>query len=235
MVDQTGGNIEGYPINSLFSYQFDGLDNRGFPTFKLPDGSNSVTGVNFQDSQNLTDYLVFEGSVDPNISGGFSNSFKYKNWNLDVLITGSGGNKVRLNPSFSSSYTDLDVFSKDFINRWILPGDENTTNIPVIPSSRQNATINNLNRAYNAYNYSTARVADGDFIRMKNIALGYSFNKDLTSKLGLSYFKVRLQATNLFLIYSDSKLNGQDPEFYNTGGVALPIRRQYSMSLNIGI
>ncbi|WP_218598107.1 SusC/RagA family TonB-linked outer membrane protein [Polaribacter sp. NJDZ03] len=235
LVDQTGGNIEGYPINSLFSFKFDGLDSRGFPTFGLPEGSDVTTGVDFQNSVDVTDYLVFEGSVDPNISGGFSNNFKYKNWSLDVLITGSGGNKVRLNPLYSSQYSDLDVFSKDFVNRWTVPGDENFTNIPVIASAQQQATINNLNVAYNAYNYSTARVADGDFLRMKNIALGYSFNKQLTDKLGLSSFSVRFQGTNLFLIYSDSALNGQDPEFYNTGGVALPIRRQFTMSLNLSI
>jgi TonB-linked SusC/RagA family outer membrane protein len=235
LVDATGGNVEGFPFNSLFSFNFDGLDERGFPSFILPEGSDPVTGIDFQDSEDITDYLVFEGSVNPNISGGFSNTFKYKNWNLDVLITGSGGNKVRLNPLYSSQYTDLSVFSKDFVNRWVIAGDENTTNIPVIASSQQNATVNNLNLAYNAYNNSTARIADGDFLRMKNIALGYSLNNRVTDKLGLSNLRIRLQATNLFLIYSDSKLNGQDPEFYNTGGVAFPIRRQYTMSLNIGI
>lgn len=235
LVDATGGNVEGFPFNSLFSFNFDGLDERGFPSFILPEGSDPVTGIDFQDSEDITDYLVFEGSVNPNISGGFSNTFKYKNWNLDVLITGSGGNKVRLNPLYSSQYTDLSVFSKDFVNRWVIAGDENTTNIPVIASSQQNATVNNLNLAYNAYNNSTARIADGDFLRMKNIALGYSLDNRVTDKLGLSNLRIRLQATNLFLIYSDSKLNGQDPEFYNTGGVAFPIRRQYTMSLNIGI
>ncbi|MFV0248746.1 MAG: hypothetical protein ACK5H1_07290 [Tenacibaculum sp.] len=87
---------------------------------------------------------------------------------------------------------------------------------------------------YSAYNYSDLRVADGDFVRMKNIALGYSFNKELVDKLGLSYLKIKLQGTNLFLIYSDSRLNGQDPEFFQSGGVAFPITRQYTFSLNLG-
>ena len=42
-------------------------------------------------------------------------------------------------------------------------------------------------------------------------------------------------ATNLFLIYSDKKLNGQDPEFVNAGGVATPIPKQYTMTLRLGI
>lgn len=235
LIDATGANIEGYPINSLFSYKFEGLDNRGLPTFKLPEGSNPSTGADFQDTENLTDYLVYEGSVDPNISVGLSNTFKYKNWNLNVLITGAGGNKIRLNPSFSSRYSDLNIFSRQMLSRWQNPGDENFTNVPVIASTSMVESIDRIERAYNAYNYSTERVADGDFLRMKSISLGYNFNKDFTDKLGLSNFSLKFQGTNLFLLYSDSKLRGQDPEFYSVGGVALPIRRQFTMSVNLGI
>lgn len=235
LVDETGGNVVGYPINSLFSFNFDGLNDQGFPTFVLPSGADPVEGPNFQDDDaDITNYLVYHGSVDPNMAFGFSNTFTYKNWSLSTLITGSGGNKIRLNPVYDNTYSDLDVFSKDFANRWILAGDEALTNIPVIPSVAQNR-LYNLDVAYSAYNYSNARVADGDFIRMKNIALGYNFDKDLIEKFGLSKFKVTLQGTNLFLIHSDSRLNGQDPEFYSAGGVAMPIRRQFTMSLNVGI
>ena len=235
LIDQTGGNIQGFPINSLFSYQFEGLDNRGFPTFILPDGNDPVTGVDFQESENITNFLVFEGAIDPNITGGFSNTFSYKNWSLEMLITGSGGNKIRLDQRFSNAYSDLEVFSKNFANRWVIAGDENATNIPTIVSSQQNSLINNLNLAYNAYNFSTTRVADGDFLRMKNIALSYKLNNKLTKKMGLNSCRFRLQGTNLFLIYSDKRLNGQDPEFFNVGGVAFPIRRQYTLTVNIGI
>jgi hypothetical protein len=36
------------------------------------------------------------------------------------------------------------------------------------------------------------------------------------------------------MIYSDSKLHGQDPEFFNAGGVALPINKQATLSLRVG-
>ncbi|WP_440880493.1 SusC/RagA family TonB-linked outer membrane protein [Tenacibaculum sp. C7A-26P2] len=235
LIDQTGGNLEGYPIQSLFSFKFDGLNERGYPTFDLGEGKDPVNDIYFQETEGLADLLHYEGSVVPNVQGGFTNNFKYKNWDLSVLISGAGGNKIRLNPLFEDEYDDLDVFSKDFQNRWVLPGDENVTNIPTIASLRDIRNNTNLERAYNAYNYSTARVADGSFIRMKNIALGYSFNKELTDNLGLDYLRLRFQGTNLFLIYSDDALNGQDPEFYQTGGVALPIRRQYTFSINLGL
>ena len=92
-----------------------------------------------------------------------------------------------------------------------------------------------LNRAYNAYNYSTERIAKGDFIRMKEVSLNYDFPKSLASRMKLSNLSLKLQATNLFLIYADKKLNGQDPEFFNTGGVAAPVPKQFTLTLRLGI
>lgn len=79
------------------------------------------------------------------------------------------GNKVRLEPQFSNKYDDLDATPKDFKNRWMIPGDENVTNVPVIPNARDNNKYSNLKVGYNAYNYSDARIADGGFVRMKEI------------------------------------------------------------------
>jgi hypothetical protein len=124
---------------------------------------------------------------------------------------------------------------KEFENRWVVPGDENITTIPVIASQRQNKNDTNLSYAYNAYNYSTERIAKGDFIRMKEISLGYEFPKSLISPLKLNNLSLKLQATNLFLIYADKKLNGQDPEFFNTGGVAVPLPKQFTLTLRFGL
>ena len=53
--------------------------------------------------------------------------------------------------------------------------------------------------------------------------------------MNVSNLEVKLQTTNLFLIYADKKLNGQDPEFFNTGGVAIPVPRQFTFTVRIGI
>lgn len=236
LVRDTGGNVVGRQRNSLYSFDFTGLDERGLPMYNFGEDQNPTTDVDFQDTEDISDYLKYEGPIDPNITGGFSNTFTYKNWDLSALITMQAGNKVRLSPIYSSEYNDLDVFTTDFRNRWLVPGDENVTNIPVIVDTRTIDSYNSrdLSRAYNAYNYSTERVVDGSFVRMKNIALGYSFPKNLTNKLSMSNFKLRFQVTNPFLIYSDKDLNGQDPEFFRAGGVAYPISRQYTFTLNVG-
>jgi hypothetical protein len=117
----------------------------------------------------------------------------------------------------------------------MVPGDELKTSIPVILTKRQYEEDPNMSILYNAYNYSTDRIAKGDFIRMKEVSLSYDFPKVWLKPLRISDLSLKIQATNLFLIYSDKKLNGADPEFVNSGGVATPIPKQYTMTLRLGI
>lgn len=234
LVSGVGFAAEGYPNRSLFSYQFAGLSEDGFPQTVNEQGEITVTDINFQERDNLG-HLVYSGSIDPTNFGSIGNTFNYKNFNLNIFITYSWGNVVRLDPVFDSEYSDLDAMPKEFKNRWVVPGDEERTNIPVIASTRQVKNNSKLSYAYNAYNYSTARIAKGDFVRLKEISLNYNFPKSTIKDLKLSSLSLRVQATNLFLIYADKKLNGQDPEFFNTGGVASPVPRQFTMTLRLGL
>ena len=165
----------------------------------------------------------------------FGNIFKYKGFTLNIFITYSFGNVVRLDPIFSNAYSDLTATPREFANRWINPGDEKYTDVPVIASSRYNNETSNLQMAYSAYNYSDVRVAKGDFIRMKEISLTYDFPKKVLDKIKLNNLSLKFQATNPFLIYSDKRLQGQDPEFFNSGGVATPMPKQFTLTLRIGI
>jgi TonB-linked SusC/RagA family outer membrane protein len=235
VVSGTGFALEGYPVRSLFSYKFTGLNDKGMPTIINQDGVETSDGndIDFQ-SQNLSN-LQYEGPTDPTTTGSFGNIFSYKNFKLNIFITYSFGNVVRLDPVFSSSYSDLDAMPKEFKNRWVQAGDESVTDIPVILTARQVGNDRYLKTLYNAYNYSTARIAKGDFIRMKEISLMYDFPKDWLSLFNITDASLKLQATNLFLIYADKKLNGQDPEFFRSGGVAAPMPKQFTLTLRFGI
>jgi hypothetical protein len=96
---------------------------------------DNIAGANFQDSENVTKYLKYEGTIEPNKSGVFQIRL-YDNWSLNVFIVAAGGNKVRLNPIYAEQYDDLTVFTKEFTNRWINAGDEAFTTIPVIADQR---------------------------------------------------------------------------------------------------
>lgn len=228
-----GFTMEGYPYRALFSMDFKGLNDKGLPTFINENGELATSDIDFQTY--VKDHLVYEGPTEPTINGSLGNTFRYKGWQLSLFATYAFGNKIRLDDAFDYTYNDLDAMPKEFKNRWTKAGDEARTNVPVIADLRMIQDDLKLNRAYNAYNMSTARVAKGDFIRMKEISLAYDFPKSWISKLSLNSLSAKLQATNLFLIYSDDKLNGQDPEFFNAGGVAVPMARQFTFTLRFGL
>ena len=237
LVRGSGFAMEGYANHSIFSIPFVGLNEEGLPTFTNTDGSTTVTGINFQLSttsgSDALNFLEYSGTADPTGVGSIGNTFEWKGLRLNVFITGSFGNVVRLDQVFKYRYSDLTSTPKEFANRWVVPGDEEKTNIPVIASRMQSHTHSSLSYAYNAYNYSTARIASGDFVRLKEVSLSYDFPKTWAKALALSALSLKMQATNLCLLYADSKLNGQDPEFFNTGGVAVPVPKQFTLTLKV--
>jgi hypothetical protein len=233
LISGTGFGKQGYSYRALFSIPFRGLTEDGFPTFINQDGELTVTDLNF--SSLNTDFLKYEGPTEPTHFGSLGNIFRYKGFKLNVFVTYSFGNKVRLDPVFRAYYSDMRSMPKEFKNRWTLPGDEVYTNIPVIAGYRQYRDNTQLYYAYSAYNYSDERIADGSFIRLKELSLSYDFPSLWISRLGFKSISAKIQATNLFLLYADSKLNGQDPEFFRSGGVSLPVPKQITMTLKLGL
>ena len=242
LVTGAGYGVEGYPVRALFSYQFAGLNDEGLPQVYNEAGNVTVGDLNFQETENLTDYLVYEGPGEPVWNGSLGNTFSYDfgkggKLSLNVYVTYSGGNKVRLDPVFHYAYSDLSSLPREFKNRWMVSGDEKTTDIPTVATKNQvdRYGSTNLSTAYNAYNYSTARIAKGDFVRMKEIAITYGLPNEVVRKTRvLSSASLKISGTNLFLIYADDALNGQDPEYVNAGGVASPISKQFTATLRLG-
>ncbi|HEY6977327.1 MAG TPA: SusC/RagA family protein, partial [Chitinophagaceae bacterium] len=234
LVKAEGGNTEGYPVNGLFSIAYKGLDHTsGVPLFINEKGEVS-SAVYLQDQR--IENLVFEGPVDPKFTGGFSNTFNYKSLSLNIFLVYQAGNKIRLYPAFKTEYSDFDATPKEFLDRWLKPGDELVTNVPSILDAYQRYLVNGSGaEPYNNYNYSTERVADGSFVRLKTMSLTYNFGQKLLKKIGFNSLSIAAVATNSWLIYSDDKLKGQDPEFFNSGGVAEPIQKQFTLSIKAGL
>ncbi|ERJ61167.1 SusC/RagA family TonB-linked outer membrane protein [Sphingobacterium paucimobilis] len=233
LIAGNGFGLEGYPVRSLFSIPFVRLNGSGLPVFMNEDGKETITGVYFQNRDNIN-FLKYEGPTDPTDLGSFGNVFSYKNFKLNVFFTYSFGNVVRLDPAYKTGYSDLNAMPRELWDAWTIPGDENITNVPVVLDSRFIRNDSKYGYAYNAYNYSTETRAKGDFIRLKDISLAYELPKDIVRRAGMSNLGLRLNVINPWLVYADKRLNGQDPEFVNSGGVALPIARQYTLTLRMG-
>ncbi len=230
LVKAEGANVKGRPVRSLFSIDYSALQpTSGIPLFINENGEVS-SNVYLQD-QNVK-YLRYEGPVDPPITGGLNNTFIYKDFTLNVFFTYQYGNKIRLNSLYKGGFSDLDAMPKEFLDRWVMSGEESITNNPAISDQ---IFIQSLagTYPYNAFNYSTERVAKGDFVRLKSVSLAYKVPLAAVKRAGLTAASIQVSSINPWLVYADKKLKGQDPEFFNSGGVAQPIQKQFTVALKV--
>jgi TonB-linked SusC/RagA family outer membrane protein len=230
LVKAEGANVQGKPVRSLFSIDYRSLNPKtGVPIFLNENGEVS-SDVYLQD-QNIS-YLKYEGPVDPPITGGFNNTLTYKEFSLNVFFTYQAGNKIRLNPLYKGAFSDLDAMPREFLDRWVLPGDENITKVPSISDQLEQQYLVGT-YPYNIYNYSTERVAKGDFVRLKSVSLAYKVPLPIAARYGFKAASIQVSSINPWLIYADKKLKGQDPEFFNSGGVAQPIQKQFTVAIKL--
>jgi hypothetical protein len=240
-VSGNGGAVKGYPSRGLFSVPFAGLDHyHGYPTYiGTGKGMPVTTYISLQDDD--LSNLKYEGPADATLTGGLYNNIFYKGFTLSGLIKFSSGNVLRLRPAISAAYSDMQAMTKDVLNRWTMPGDETRTTVPAIldPVSALQIVDNNGGQVnavypYNLYNYSTERIVSGDYVKLASISFGYQLPASFCSHLSMNSASITAVANNILTIYADKRLNGQDPEFYNSGGVALPTSKQVTVSLKVG-
>ena len=232
---QGGFAKEGYPLKSLFSVPFNGLNGSGLPTFRDQNGETTINGIRF-DSQNV-DFLKYSGTLIPTDKGSLSNTFHYKGISLGVVLTYSYGNVVRLR-GMRNVYNDYSAVPRELNNRWQYAGDENKTDVPVLYTTYMYQRLFNgwkeMNQAYLTYDYSDVRIAKGDNIRLKEISLGYTFDKDFLRETRIRQLSLKLQATNIALLYADKKLNGDDPDYLANGYAPIPPKRLI-FTLRVGL
>ena len=131
-------------------------------------------------------------------TGGFTNSFAYKGFDLSIFFQWSYGNDImnanRLFFENAGGKKDLNQFAS-YANRWT--PDNPDSDIPAATKSASNNVI------------SSRIIEDGSYLRLKTVTLGYTFPKTLIAKAKLSNARVYLAAQNLWTWTSYS---GYDPE-----------------------
>lgn len=237
----------GQPIGMMYGYVYEG-------TYKYEDFNQSAAGVytlkstvpHFQgEADTQPGYPKYKdlngdgvidsndraiiGKGDPKHIGGFTNNFRYKNFDLSAFLQWSVGNDV-LNANklmFESGFNkkkDLNQFAS-YEGRWT--SENPNSDIPRISNSASNNVI------------SSRIVEDGSFLRIKNITLGYNIPAFLLKKVGIDKARVYVAAQNL---YTFTNYSGYDPEvsIKNTAlhpGLdfsAYPRARTFNFGLNIG-
>ena len=230
---------EGYPVGAIFAYKTAGLDEDGYPLFLTKDGKKVTAteflklnqhGASTLSAQEQRDLFTYMGTTDPKVSGGFINTFEYKNWQLGVNFFFNLGMKVRVTPSYSPTNFDRGMNTNhDILNRWT-PENPNATLPKLMTSSERPAEYIQYSE-YQLYNYLDLWVKDCNYMRLQSIRLGYKLPSEWLKKFGISSASLSLEGRNLAVIASDYT-NYLDPE--TMGNLyAQPIQKSVIFGLNI--
>jgi TonB-linked SusC/RagA family outer membrane protein len=151
---------------------------------------------------------------DPTFQGGFNFSLSYKDFDLSVLFQGATGGEIRVGTDESGS---IGNFLEEFYDkRWSI------TN----PSSEHPRLTDRSNQYY-SYN-NTYWMRSTDYLRLKNVELGYNLPSAICDKIGIGSLRVYANGMNLI---TWSKIKMYDPEAVNALGQYYPQARL----LNAGV
>lgn len=203
-----GSNLLGDDVNAIYSFRYGGLDNTGSPQYINQE--NEID--NFENNTPDVGDLVKSGTTLPPYFGSWINEVSYKNFSFRVLTTFKAGHIFRASAAEGLFFDPAQSLNLNTFNagagvaqRWRVPGDENRTRIPRIPSISE--TFSNR---YNFFGLADEHIASADHIRLNQITLAYALSDDFLNRTGLRSLNLSLQADNI-AVWNFNQFN-IDPE-----------------------
>ena len=163
---------------------------------------------------------VVLGQALPNVMGGFTNTFNYKNWSLTVFFNYALGGKI-----INTNVTKLDLYQAgnnnayaDGLGAWRpanpITGDQGWMGgSKPLPSSQQSPSTARLY----TQNVIDRWVEDGSYLRLKTLSLTYTVPQKISRKIGMQRLMLSLKAMNL---WTWTKYRGFDPEMSSSVGTS---------------
>lgn len=248
--------VEGQAVNTFYSYRFLGLSPvDGGPLIDdYYNNQEALRGLTKYDT--YTTVLSASGKREADIQGSLTNTLRYRQWHASVVLGYSLGAKTRLFAMYGSKATGgygSDIYSeknysRDYLKRWLKPGDEKTTNLPSIISQSSSAyykysrvwtdmsyaaEVNPIGDNYwEMYDYSDIRVVSADYLKLQSLSLTYELPGNILDRMGLQRLALTLSAYNLFTI-CDPALKGQTPTQGGFSTIQLSDRPSFSFGLNV--
>ena len=219
----------GKPLGQFYGYKFLGTwkteEAEEAAKYGLRPGDAKYEDLNGDNAYTPDDRQPI-GNGAPDFYFGFNNDLQYKNFTLNMLFQGMVGNEI-----YSQSMATVwgghgmarHATIREAMNTWT---PENQTDVPIVGSGA------------NLFN-SSRFVYNGSFVKLKNIALTYSFPKQMISKWFMENLEVYVSGQNLFTITS---FPGYDPEVNNAQNPVgqglemgvIPNPRTYTIGLRVG-
>ncbi len=203
------------PSNGLPLWYKDVLDVDGNPT-----GERTTTSVYAE----ATRYYTGKSAL-PKVEGRLANTFQYKNFDLNVIFAYRFGNYI-----YNSDYAGLmhgfhgtnpgNQLHPDISQAWEEVGD--ITDVPRI--SLDNDQSNSR---------STRWIQKGDYIRLRTLSLGYSFNKDLLKKADLSALRLYVTADNYFTWKKEDRIDDPEQSYSGQTDNSSTLMKTISFGVNV--
>ncbi|RJE70645.1 SusC/RagA family TonB-linked outer membrane protein [Reichenbachiella sp. MSK19-1] len=234
-------SLQGYSVNAIFAIKTDGLDSNGIPLF-VKDGE-TMSAVDFYnllegtDGSQLTreehrDLYTYVGDATPKFSGGINNTFRYKQFDLQIAANFNIKQTVKRNaPYHMTTVNPGNNYSTEVFSA-------GTGDLPGLIGFNS-AGINtdlvyswfNSGDGGNTYNDLDVWVEEISYLRINSIRLGYSLSPAAASKLRVSTVRFYLEGRNL-LVFGSDYTNYFDPETYGSA-YAQPLPKLVSAGLNL--
>lgn len=220
--------MAGYPIGFFYGYKVAGVYQSQADIDASPKNTLATVtpgDLKFADTDGNGEITPADrtkiGDPTPDVTYGITLGLSYKNWDLGIEMMGQGGNQIfRTWDNYNFAQFN---YMEQRLGRWHGEGTSNTQ-----PLLNAKHSINSENSSY--------FVEDGSFFRIRNVQLGYNFDKTLLSKIRLQALKVYVNAQNLKTWKHNT---GYTPEI---GGSAIafgvdngtyPVPAIYSFGVNV--
>jgi hypothetical protein len=238
----------GQPIGMFYGYVLDGLyksaeEVKSYGVLPYGEASWDKANLNSWVGHYKFKDLNGDGKIDasdrgiignphPDLTGGFNIGLQWKDWDLSTYLYYSLGNDIYKMYEYYTYYGALATnFSEERVNKaWHPTLNPNGT----LPLFTTNNTKPEAGQSTSGY------IANGSYLRMQTLTLGYSLPKKVVNKIGFSRIRFYAQMSNVFTItgyegldpeVNSLNINGDRGRGIDYGGYGVP--RQYLFGVNI--
>lgn len=211
----------GHSYYSFYVKEFAGINSEtGYPQYYInaTEGDKTIT-----EDATEANYILYK-KADPTISGGWTNTLKYKMIDLSFTLTFSLGGY-----SYDSGAGKLEHAGKEtahnlqalYHDRWQKPGDKTNIEMVMVGNPYDMSSVVNSRRIHST-----------DHLRLKNMSLGFSIPKNIVRKASLENVRVYFSAVNLL---TWAAYDGYDPEVGSDGVVYFDTPKMKTLTFGIDI
>lgn len=244
--EQATPSLEGYPVGAIFALKTKGIkpetgqillenkDGEGVTIEELlqmtPTGDGYYDyGISAADQEReLYSYI---GTSDAPYTGGFMNTFNYRNWELNLNFSYNLGAHVKTTPSYYMEVDPARNLNRDILDRWT-PENKDGKFPALATPNRNPADYRAFTDKRNLYNSLDIWVKKLSYVRLQNIRLAYHIPSEWLHKVNIGGATVGLEARNLF-VFGSSYKNYMDPESMgNLYSTPIPKSVTFNLSLN---